>query len=323
MALKPIFGTAISVSIFLCLLGFWWFSLPIIYFDEQSDYEDKVIFSRETQYHEVVITQWHHDNWVFIDGLKNLSSIDEYLYYEPMAHSVSKVKERMEDVLVIGGENGCLIREVLKIGGVKRITVVSYDTLLRDLGRGNQYFLAMNKGAYNSDKVSLIQDDVLRYISNPIKKYDAIFLDLPDPKSVETNQYYTIEFYNLIRGLLNETGVMITQAGSPYFATQAFYAIGKTIRAAGFHVLPIHNQILTLGEWGWYICSMSQGSPELKEKLVRHKEFDFETKWFNDEAAYLISSFGKTYIDTLNVEINSLENPMVYQYYLKGNWNFN
>ena len=120
-----------------------------------------------------------------------------------------------------------------------------------------------------------------------------------------------------------EDGVMITQAGSPYFATQAFYAIGQTIKSAGFDILPIHNQVLTLGEWGWYICSVSQDQGTMKEKILSSNEMDVSTRWFNQEAAFLITAFGKTYFDTLNVGINSIDNPLVHQYYLKGNWVMN
>ena len=307
----------------LSMLGFWWFSSPIMYLQEQSDYEDKVLFATETQYHDLVITQWHDDHWVFIDKLKNISSIDEYLYYEPMTHGVFKVSDRIEEALVIGGENGCLIREVIKYDEVKRIDVISYDSLLRKLGMENPYFIEMNKKAFDHAYVHIIHEELLQYVYNSNEKYDAIFIDLPDPRSVETNQYYTFEFYNLIRNMLNTGGVMITQAGSPYFATDAYNSIGQTIREAGFNVLPIHNQILTLGEWGWYICSLDQHTDILKKRLLEQKESPVETKWFNQEAATLISSFGKTYTDSSDVHINTLDNPLVYQYYLKGNWNLN
>lgn len=321
--LNPIHKAFVYGSFISSVILFWWFSTPIIYFEEQSKYEDKVLFTAETQYHKLVITQWHQDHWFFIDQLKNIGSIDEYLYYEPMAHSVFKLADGLEEVLVIGGENGCLIREVLKHNQIKNIDVISYDTLLRNLGIENRYFVTMNKTAFSDEKVQIIHEDILQYISNETKKYDAIFIDLPDPRSIETNQYYTIEFYNIIRKMLADDGIMITQAGSPYYATQAFYAIGRTIEEAGLNVLPIHNQILTLGEWGWYICSKNLKSEELKLRLIDKKELSIETNWFNREAANLISSFGKTYSDTLHVPINSLDNPIVYRYYLKGNWNLN
>jgi spermidine synthase len=116
---------------------------------------------------------------------------------------------------------------------------------------------------------------------------------------------------------------MITQAGSPYFATQAYTSIGETIRNAGLSALPLHNQILTLGEWGWYLCAKRISEDEIKSKLISPMVYPVATRWFDDEATSLISSFGKTYIDTMDVGINTLNNPLVYQYYLKGNWKLN
>ena len=50
---------------------------------------------------------------------------------------------------------------------------------------------------------------------------------------------------------LRPNGVIVTQAGSPYYATKAFYCIEKTMQSAGFNTIPLRNQVLTLGEWGW------------------------------------------------------------------------
>ena len=298
-------------------------SKPMIFYEEQVDYEDKVLFAANTQWHKMVITQWKKDQWVYIDKLKNISSIDEYLFYEPMAHGVFKVGDPINDVLIIGGENGCLLREVVKHENVAQVHIISYDTLLRHYGMKLEYFTAMNEDSYLNPKVQIIHEDLLDFVSQSSKKYDAVFIDLPDPRSIETNQYYTLEFYQLIKNLVNDHGIVITQAGSPYFASMAYFSIGRTLEMAGFKTLPIHNQILTLGEWGWYICSPEIDDGELKSRLVVPKELDIETIWFNDQAAKLVSAFGKNSLDTMNPGINTLQNPIVYQYYLKGNWELN
>lgn len=322
-SVKKIRTALVLATVLVSALIFWRFATPITLFEEQESYEDKVLFSKETQYHQLVVTQWHDNKWFFIDGLKNLSSIDEYLYYEPMVHAVFKVADQSREVLVLGGENGCLLREVIKYKEVSSVDVVSYDSILSNLGMDHPYFTEMNQQAYANGNIHMINQDLLEYISQTRKKYDAIFIDLPDPRSIESNQYYTFEFYELIKKLMEKDGVMITQAGSPYFATEAFLSIGRTIEAAGFYTKPIHNQILTLGEWGWYICSLDQSSGEMGTKLTMQKEVGVDTKWFNNEAAQLIAAFGKPQSDTTHIGINSIENPLVYQYYLKGNWNLN
>jgi spermidine synthase len=279
------------------------------------------VFTSETQFHQLVVTQWQKDFWFFIDKLKNICSIDEYLFYEPMVHGALQVAGSEVEVLVLGGENGCLLREVLKYGEVKKIDVVSYDSLLRKLGEQNQYFTRMNKNAYKHPKIHVLSESLLEFVSHTESRYDVIFIDLPDPRSIETNQYYTREFYSFLKKIVKDQGLLITQAGSPYFATEAFYSIGKTIQDCSFNTLPLHNQILTLGEWGWYICSSSLSENEMQNKLCDFEALDVETKWWNREAANLVSSFGKTYSDTLHIGINTLDNPLVYRYYLKGNWN--
>lgn len=320
---KTVFKLIATCSWIVIVSSYYLFSKPIIYHDAQVDYEDKVLYTANTQFHELVITQWQEDHWIFLDKLKNLSSIDEYLFYEPMAHSVFKVGNNITDVLIIGGENGCLAREVLKHENVHKIDVISYDTLMRNIGRTSEFFTHMNQYAYDNPKVKILYDNLINYISMTNQKYQAIFIDLPDPRSIEANQYYTIEFYSLVKKILTADGVMITQAGSPYFASRAYGSIGQTIKNAGFNILPIHNQILTLGEWGWYISSVNMERNMMKERLVDGTILKIETRWFNEEAAKLVSAFGKNYTDTQSLEINTLDNPWVYQYYLKGNWDLN
>ncbi len=321
--LNLIYKSTVLTTVILSVVVFWSFSTPMLFFDDQPTYEDKVVFNAKTQYHDLVITQWHHDYWYFIDQLKNLSSIDEYLYYEPMVHSVFEIPSKSGDVLVLGGENGCLIREVLKYDHINRVDVISYDTLLRNLGMENPYFTQINLNAFKNEKVHIIHEDLLQFISAKEQKYDLIFIDLPDPRSLESNQYYTREFYQLINKHLNDQGVMITQAGSPYFATEAFFVIGNTIQSVGFNTLAIHNQILTLGEWGWYICSKELSEEKLKERLQSPNAISVQTRWYNQDAARLISSFGKSTEPAQEFSINTLENPLVYKYYLKGNWDLN
>ena len=319
---RLVFGMVLSGTYLICMGIYIRFSAPMLFFEEQSAYEDKILFTTGTQFHKLVVTQWHDDHWFFIDQIKNISSIDEYLYYEPMVHSIFSINAKTEKVLVLGGENGCLVREVLKFPAVTEIHVLHYDSILANLGRKNHLFTSMNLGSLNHEKVTLISDDLLEFISGDAATYDAIFIDLPDPRSIETNQFYTLEFYTRLGALLENDGVMITQAGSPYFASEAFYAIGETMSAAGFHALPMHNQILTLGEWGWFVGSFEL-SPETMKQQITGTKTHAETRWWNGEAAKMVTSFGKSYFDSLSFGINSLENPLIYQYYLKGNWDMN
>ena len=129
------------------------------------------------------------------------------------------------------------------------------------------------------------------------------------------------EFYWLCRSALSEGGMLVTQAGSPYYAKAAFDCIEKTIQSAGFQTLPLHNQVVTLGEWGWVIGAKRHTSG-LKEKLQEVQLGDLDTRWLTDEALRLISSFGKEVFTPTQdrIQVNQIHHPVLYKYYLSGRW---
>ncbi len=298
------------------------FANPIILYGEQNRYKDKIIFTEQTRYQRIVITQWQEDYWLYINGNQQLSSLDEEMYHEPLVHPVMTLSKTPKNILILGGGDGCAAREVLKYPQVETITLVDLDPAMTELGLHHPALLKMNEGALSNEKVTIINQDAHTFMQQTKTYYDVIIVDLPDPKTVELGRLYSKEFYQLCHRHLRPHGLLITQAGSPYYATKAFLCIDKTVQAAGFQTQPLHNQILTMGEWGWVIGVKVEMEVDLKSAL-RNLQFEgVSTEWLNQEAMLLMTSFGKDIygfpVDT--VEVNTIHNPVLYQYYLKGNW---
>ena len=198
--------------------------------------------------------------------------------------------------------------------------MVDLDPAMTDLGKNNEIMRKFNKDSMHSDKLEIRNEDGFNYLEETDKYFDVIIIDFPDPKSVELNKLYTKEFYQMAKIHLRPNGMMITQAGSPYYATEAFNCIQKTMKSAGLNTLPLHNQVMTLGEWGWVMGTKNIPSDKLKQNL-RKLEFDnIETRWINNEAMLQITSFGKDVFKSDDLEINTINNLVLYQYYLRGNW---
>ena len=82
----------------------------------------------------------------------------------------------------------------------------------------------------DSKKLTIYNDDAYVFLEkDKTHFYDVIIIDLPDPRSVELSRLYSQEFYSICKRRLRPNGFVITQAGSPYFATQAFNCINKTL----------------------------------------------------------------------------------------------
>ena len=98
------------------------------------------------------------------------------------------------------------------------------------------------------------------------------------------------------------------------------------MESAGFATVPLHNQVITLGEWGW-IFGAKQGDSEKLISALQVLDYEspkIETRWINHDAMTLITSFGKTIFedDTVGIEVNKIHNPVLYKYYLDGKWEF-
>lgn len=300
------------------------FAEPIILYGQQKKYKDKVVFEKQSKYQNIVITQWKNNYWLYINGNQQLCSFDEVMYHEPIVHPVMQLHGNPQDILILGGGDGCAAREVLKYPSIEHITLVDIDSVITNIGKNNEILKALNKGSMLDRKLSIVNEDAFTFLENGSAFYDVIIIDLPDPKSIELSRLYSEEFYSLCKNSLRAKGYLVTQAGSPYFATNAYLCINKTMQTTGFSTLKLHNQIVTMGEWGWILGAKEHISEEdLKERLLLITYKNVETQWINNEANKLMISFGKNFYvghEKDSIVVNTILNPVLMQYYRKGNW---
>lgn len=301
-----------------------YFAEPIVLYGEQSRYREKVVFTKQTPYQKITVTQWQGDYWLYLNTGKQLSTFDEWMYHEPLVHPVMQLAQSHKKILIMGAGDGCAIREVLKYSDVDSIILVDLDPEMTAIGQHHPIFKQLNQSAYFSPKLRVVNADAFNYLESTNAFYDVIIADFPDPKSVEVNRLYTREFYQICKKRLRPNGVFVTQAASPYYTTQAFRTIEKTIKAAGFNVVPIHNHIYTFGEWGWVIAMKEPPSAAIKKQLQTLTFEGIDVRWINQESMLMMTSFGKDLVDvdTAALEVNTIHNPVLYRTYAQGNWSY-
>jgi spermidine synthase len=302
-------------------LGFWQ-AETILLRSEQRHFRDKVILQHQSRYQRIVMTEWKDHYWLYINRNLQLSTIDEYLYHEPLVHPAMQLCQQPEDVLVLGGGDGCALREIVKYPSVERIRMVDLDPAMTRLAREHPVFTGFNDSALYDPRVELVHQDAFTFVRDDDARYDAIVIDLPDPKDVDLNRLYTRTFYRWCRERLREPGFLITQAGSPYYAGRAFRCIDTTLQAAGFATLPMHNQVLSMGEWGWVLAATGLPAQRLRQQVAGLRFEEVSTRWLNHEAMGAMTRFGKTLPGGPfePPEINRVARPVLYRYYLQGNW---
>lgn len=309
---KPLIFKGITLLLFAFMMWGVLFSENISDYIEGGLYRDRVILSEQTQYQHIVLTRHKDDLRLFIDGNVQFCSLDEYRYHEALVHIPMSQAAKKDKVLVLGGGDGMAVRELLKYEGTQ-ITLVDLDPEMILICSENPIIAALNENSLKSDRLHIVNDDAYRYLEENEEAYDVIIVDLPDPNNESLNKLYTNIFYRLCKNSLTEDGILAVQSTSPYYATKAFWCIGKTLESEGFFVKPYHLQVPAFGDWGFHLAS--------KEELGDNYNITVETKYLSEDNVDALFSFGKDEI-TEDVEINSLSRPVLIQYYSEAvkNW---
>ena len=119
----------------------------------------------------------------------------------------------VKDVLIIGGGDGGVAKELLQYDCVKHIDVVETDEMFVEVSRK---FFPEVACALDDPRVEVHYDDGLRFLRNKKAKYDLIINDSTDPFG-HTEGLFTKEFYGSCYSALKEDGIMVYQHGSPFY----------------------------------------------------------------------------------------------------------
>lgn len=278
-------------------------------------YEDRVVFSRQSQYQRIVLTRSRHDLRLFLNDNLQFSSVDEYRYHEALVHPALALAPRRDKVLLLGGGDGLAVREILAHADVAEVTVVDLDPEMTRLGRVHPLVRALNRDSLHDPRVRIVNQDAFVFLDRQDQLYDVVIADLPDPNSVSLARLYSREFYTLVGRRLARTGVFVTQATSPFFARAAFWCIRDTVQAAGFRVWPYHAYVPSFGDWGFVMAARIPLTPERVDITV-------PTRYLDRDALARMFVFERD-VRARSTRVSTLDAPHVLSDYLAGwrHWN--
>jgi spermidine synthase len=239
----------------LSLLAGLVFAEQLTRYSEEMLFEDRIVFSKSTRYQRMVLTQWHDDTRLFLNGNLQFSSRDEYRYHEALIHPALSAIAHPRKVLVLGGGDGLALREILKYPSIEQVTLVDLDREMTDIFKSNIRLSQLNKHAFDSPKVQVVTADAFVWLDQQQAFYDFIVVDFPDPTNFALGKLYTTSFYQLIAAHLSQHGLAVIQSTSPLYARQSYWCIVNTIASAGMHTYPYHALVPSFGEWGYVIAS--------------------------------------------------------------------
>ncbi len=163
-------------------------------------------------------------------------------YHEAFAHGAIHLRRQTpETTLILGGGDGLLAGELLRVPGVKSVTLVELDAKMIELAKSEAQLVALNRRSLFDPRTDVVIDDAFRFVRTSPRTYDAIFIDFPYPVSFDLLKLFSREFYSSVRERLNPGGFVVldgpiwkTLDGGPRPRPAPYEILLSTLREAGF-----------------------------------------------------------------------------------------
>ncbi len=277
---------------------------------ESDLYEDRIVYSEQSTYQQIVLTQRDEHLRLYLNGHLQFASIDEHRYHEVLVHPAMALTPSRERVLIIGGGDGLTAREVLKYPEVEHVDLVDLDPAVTRLAQRNIHLTRLNDNALNRRQVRVVNEDGFVFLQRAHVPYGAILIDLPDPREESLAKLYSVEAYRLCRKVLSPQGILATQASSPYHVRKAYWSIAAALEEAGFAVHSYHLHVPSFGEWGFHLA----GPAGLEPTAV---DFAVPTRYLDRQVWGALAVFDRD-MSRLPVQANRLDRPVLARYYRQG-----
>lgn len=234
---------------------------------EKSKYQDVLIF-KSTDYGNVLV----------LDNAIQVTERDEFSYQEMIAHLALNSHPNPKKVLVIGGGDGGVLREIVKHESVEEAILCDIDESVIRLSK--QYLPEMS-ASYNHPKVKVHIGDGFQFLRDYQNTFDVIITDSSDPEG-PAESLFQKPYFELLNDALTEKGVITTQGESFW----CHLPIIKKVKQSCRDVFPVVDYAWTSiptypsGMIGFMVCSKDKNAnlkkplrsiaPEEEEKRYRY-----------------------------------------------------
>ncbi|MDT8427557.1 MAG: polyamine aminopropyltransferase [Pseudomonadales bacterium] len=172
---------------------------------------DELLFEEKTEHqHLLIFRNALFGNVLVLDGVVQTTEKDEFIYHEMLTHVPLMAHGKARRVLIIGGGDGGILREVCRHQEVTHITQVEIDQAVIDLAK--TFFPRHSEGAFEDPRLELVIGDGFSFVHQTEARFDVIISDSTDPKG-PAEVLFSQDFYRGCQRCLRPGGILVAQNG--------------------------------------------------------------------------------------------------------------
>ena len=188
-----------------------WMREPLHKHYAQSLSVDNLLYDSETDHQRIKV----FENGTFgriltLDDVVQTTEGDNFVYHEMLTHVPILAHGAAKRVLIIGGGDGGMAREVLRHATVDHVTMVEIDAGVVEFSK--EYLPTLSQGAFDDPRLELVINDGAVFMRETEQTYDVIIVDSTDPIG-PGEVLFTDTFYGQAQRALTENGILVTQNG--------------------------------------------------------------------------------------------------------------
>lgn len=268
---------AVSSVVGLSLLAWILLANPDVSSTVRQYPGQRLLFHGNSPYGRLIVTD-SGGQTNFIESGVVLASTPNIEQAEESAHFALAQRPGAKRVLLIGGALSGAPREILRYG-VTALDCVELDPLVTTVGRR---FLPTE---FTGAPLHIIETDARQFVRRAGTAYDIVIVALPDPTTAQFNRFFTHEFFQEVRRVLQPGGVMSFAIGRyENYASPELSRLLSCARQTAAH--SFQNVLLLPGGRVYFLASDGPLTADIADALERAS---VATRWVN--RGYLTATF--------------------------------
>ncbi|KAK6176467.1 hypothetical protein SNE40_014751 [Patella caerulea] len=258
---------------------------------------DKVLYHEKSKFQDILVFKSKtYGNVLVLDGVIQVTERDEHSYQEMLAHIPLFCHPNPKKVLIIGGGDGGVAREVLKHPEVESVDMCEIDEKVIEVSKK---YLPTLSTSFDNPKFTLNVQDGFEYMKQHQGIYDVIITDSSDPIG-PASSLFEKSYYEHMEKSLKPGGILSSQGectwlhldlikGMLDFCKTLYPTIGYS-----YTTIPTYPS----GQIGFILCSKSP-DVDLRNpvrKVTKEQLEKMDLKYYNTEihkSAFVLPEFAR------------------------------
>jgi len=238
---------------------------------------EEILHRGKSKFQEIrVIRNPYYGKMLILDDVVQLTERDEFFYHEMLTHVIMHAHPSPKKVIVIGGGDGGVVREVLKHKTVEKVYFVEIDEEVINISK--RFFPDVASGIDDLRVEIKIMDGADFVMKRKTSDIDAVIIDSTDIIGF-ARSLFTADFFEAVKQCLTKDGMFVTHTESLHFHKDMVIEIQEMLKTI-FPMVDLYTAAIATYPGNWWAFAIASKGISARET---RRPFEIRTKYYDEE----------------------------------------